>query len=64
MEQKIITSGTAQSLNQKIADAIKEGWEPVGAHQAVEIHHQNRYAGTQLMDTRIEVEYSQTLRKS
>jgi myo-inositol catabolism protein IolC len=40
---------------------IKEGWEPKGSHQVVVIHSQNRYSGMQLMDTKHETEYSQTM---
>jgi hypothetical protein len=63
MEQKIITSSSAYSLNSKIKEMIDEGWKPLGSHQVVLIHSQNRYAGTQHMDTRHEVEYSQTMVK-
>jgi len=47
----------------KVKNKIDEGWKPVGGHQAVEWHRQNRYAGKQHMDTIIKVEYSQTIIK-
>jgi hypothetical protein len=63
MEQKIITSSSASGLNEKVAAAQKEGFEPVGSHTCVELHHQPKYAGSQHMQTQIRVEYAQTVRK-
>lgn len=63
MEQKIITASSAHSLNSKIKEMIDEGWKPIGSHQAAVVHSQNRFAGSQHMDTRHEVEYSQTMVK-
>ena len=63
MEQKIITSGSAHGLNEKIEKAIAEGWKPLGSHQAVVKHSQNRFAGMQHRDTIHELEYSQTMTK-
>lgn len=63
MEQKIITDSSASGLNEKIVNLVREGWEPIGEHKAVEKHHQLRYAGMQHKDTTIQVEYSQTMRK-
>ena len=63
MEQKIITSKSANDLNAKIKEMIEEGWEPIGEHKVVEKFHQCQYAGTQHMRTIIELEYSQTMRK-
>jgi len=63
MEQKIITAKNASSLNNKISTMIAEGWKPIGFHGVVEVHRQNRYSGSQHMDTMIESEYSQTMVK-
>jgi hypothetical protein len=63
MEQKIINAHSASELNQKISEAIKEGFTCVGSHHVVEKHHQLRYAGMQHKDTTIELEYSQTVKK-
>ena len=63
MEQKIITSGSAHGLNEKIEKAIVEGWKPLGSHQVVVKHSQNRFAGMQHKDTIHELEYSQTIIK-
>lgn len=63
MEQKILTAHSASDLNSKLADAIKEGWTPVGSHHVVETHHQMRFTGMQHKDTIIDREYSQTVKK-
>jgi hypothetical protein len=62
-EQKIITSNSAQGLNGKITEMIKDGWQPIGGHRVVETHHQLRYSGMQHHSTTIDLEYSQTMIK-
>jgi hypothetical protein len=61
MKHIILTSHTAQGLNQKIENYLMDGWKPIGSHQVVETHHQLRYAGMQHKDTLIETEYSQSM---
>ena len=63
MEYKIVTSNNPQGLSNTINLLIGEGWEPVGSHQVVVIHSQNRYSGMLHMDTKHETEYSQTMIK-
>lgn len=63
MDYKIVSSRSPEELTRKVNELIQEGWKPFGSHSVVEIHRQNRYSGMQHMDTRIEVEYSQTLIK-
>lgn len=63
MEYQILYSGSPSGLTQKVNEQIKEGWKPVGGHSVVEHHRQNRFSGSQHMDTRIESEYSQTMIK-
>jgi hypothetical protein len=63
MEYKILSSRSPEELSRKVNELIQEGWEVIGGHSVVEIHRQNRYSGSQHMDTRIEVEYSQSLIK-
>jgi hypothetical protein len=63
MDYKIVTSSNSHTLTENIRLLIGEGWEPVGSHQVVTIHDQNRYRGTQHIDTTHETEYSQTLIK-
>jgi hypothetical protein len=64
MKTKIITASNAHTLNKMIEEKTSEGWEVVGNHSVVIIHSQNRYAGSQHMDTRHEAEYSITIRKA
>jgi hypothetical protein len=61
MEYKIISSRSPEELTRKVNEQLNEGWKLVGGHSVVEIHRQNRYSGMQHMDTRIEVEYSQSI---
>jgi len=60
---KIVSSHSPQGLSNTINLLIGEGWEPIGSHQIVVIHSQNRYSGSQHMDTKHETEYSQTMVK-
>lgn len=61
MEYKIISSRSPEELTRKVNEQLNDGWKLVGGHSVVEIHRQNRYSGMQHMDTRIEVEYSQSI---
>jgi hypothetical protein len=63
MDYKILTSKNSHTLTENVKLLIGEGWEPVGSHQVVITHSQNRFRGTQQMDTLHETEYSQTLIK-
>ncbi len=57
----VITSSHAEGLTSMVKEWMENGWKPLGGHSVVETHRQNRYAGTQHMDTIIKVEYSQTM---
>ena len=59
----ILTAKSASSLIGKIEEKQKEGWNTLGSHKVVEVHHQLRYSGMQHKDTIIESEYSQTMVK-
>lgn len=63
MEYKIVYTSSPEGLSKKVNELIQDGWKPTGGHSVVEIHRQNRYSGSQHMDTRVEVEYSQTMLK-
>jgi hypothetical protein len=63
MEKKVITADSASELNKKIQKYAEEGWEAIGSHNVVEIHHQNRFRGSELVDTIIKSEYSITIYK-
>lgn len=58
MEYKVLTSSSPEGLTEKINNLIKDGWKPMGSHQVVEQHRQNRYSGSQHQDTLIKHEYS------
>jgi uncharacterized protein YecE (DUF72 family) len=63
MEYKVITSGSPEGLTIAVSNAVKDGWEPLGSHQVVLHHAQNRYSGSQHMDTQYKSDYSQTMTK-
>ncbi len=61
---KVIYASSPSELSKKVNDHIQEdGWEIVGSHQVATIHSQNRYRGDQHIDTKNELEYSQTIIK-
>jgi hypothetical protein len=64
MEKKVITADSASELNKKIQTYSEEGWQVTGSHKVVEIHRQNRFRGSELVDTIIKSEYSITIMKN
>ena len=63
MEFKILKDHSIERLNQQIQVYIDLGWKPVGSHQAVVTHVQNRFSGLQHKDSVSTVEYSQSVIK-
>lgn len=63
MECKLIRSGSVEGLNEKIKTHIEDGWKPVGSHQVVVSHVQNRFSGLQHKDSISSLEYSITMIK-
>lgn len=63
MKTKIIYASSPESLNSKIEEMGADGWQAIGGHSAVNTHSQNRYAGSQHMDTIHKTEYSITMQK-
>jgi len=63
MEYKIVHANSPSYLTNEVNSLIKEGWRPIGSHQVVTLKQQNRYRGTQHIDTINEMEYSQTMVK-
>ena len=63
METMLIYSSSPEGLNTKINSNMQIGWKPMGSHQVVRTHSQNRYRGDQLMDTIHQAEYSITMIK-
>ena len=64
MEYKVIYGESPNELSTKVNQYINEGWKLLGSHQVVVVREQNRYSGTQHMDTLYKLEYSQTIIKS
>jgi hypothetical protein len=63
MDYKIIRSSSIDTLNERVNEMLLNGYETVGSHQVVVIKSQNRYSGTQHIDTINTIEYSQTVKK-
>jgi hypothetical protein len=63
MDYKVIYASSPSELSSKVNQYINEGFEPIGSHQVATIHAQNRFRGNQHVDTKHELEYSQTLIK-
>jgi hypothetical protein len=63
MEVMIISSSSADGLNTKINTNLQNGWKPLGSHQVVRSHSQNRFRGDQLADTIHQSVYSITMIK-
>jgi hypothetical protein len=61
MEYKIVYGGSPSELTRVVNENLKEGWKLVGSHQVVVRHLQNRFRGTQHVDTLNDLEYTQTL---
>jgi hypothetical protein len=63
MEYIILIGSSAEDLTKKVSEKIKEGWSLIGSHHVVIKHEQNRFRGTQHMDTINDLQYSQTMVK-
>ena len=63
MEYKIVYGDSPSDINTKVNEMINNGWELVGSHQVVIRREQNRYSGSQHMDTLNQLEYTQTMIK-
>lgn len=63
MEFKVIRSGSVEGLNEQIEGYIRLGWTPVGSHQVVITHIQNRFSGLQHKDSIHSLEYSISMTK-
>lgn len=61
MEYQVVSSSHSGGLTSKVNTYIKDGWRPISGHLVVEVHRQNRFSGSQHIDTKIEVEYSQSM---
>lgn len=64
MKTKIIYASSPEGLNSKIEEMGADGWLPLGSHSVIVNHSQNRYSGSQHMDTIHKTEYSITMQKT
>ena len=63
MEFKVVRSGSVEGFNEKIGSLIELGWKPIGSHQVVVTHIQNRFSGLQHKDSVHSLEYSISMMK-
>jgi hypothetical protein len=63
MDYKLIYASSPSELSNKVNLYLNEGYVIVGSHQVATIHSQNRFRGDQLVETKHELEYSQTIIK-
>lgn len=63
MKYNVLSTHSPETLVRMVEEKIKEGWKPIGGHLVVETHRQNRYRGSEHIDTLIKSEYSQTIIK-
>jgi hypothetical protein len=61
MKYQIVSGDSPHELTSKINKLITDGWKPIGSHQVVITREQNRYSGSQHMDTINKAEYTQTM---
>lgn len=64
IDYKIVSASSPEGLTSLVNKYTQEGWTPVGSHQVVVNHIQNRFRGTQHVDSVSSTEYSQTLIKN
>lgn len=63
-DYKVLRAGDPESLGEKVAAHIAQGWVPVGSHQVVVVHSQNRFRGSEHVDTQHKTDYTQTIIKT
>ncbi len=64
MEYKVLITNSGEELTEKVKRHIEDGWVPFGSHQVVIRHSQNRFRGSEHVDTLNQLEYSQTIMKN
>jgi hypothetical protein len=63
MKYKVVHSSSPEGLEKKVNELIGEGFTPTGGVNVNIIRQQNRYSGSQHMDTINSLEYVQSLVK-
>jgi hypothetical protein len=64
MKYRVVHSSSPEGLEKKVNELISEGFTPTGGVNVNIIRQQNRYSGTQHMDTINSLEYVQSLVKN
>jgi len=61
IDYKIVTNKSPSELTTKVLDLMKEGWSPVGSHQALTTESYDQYSGNQHRAIKYTNVYSQTV---
>ena len=64
MEYKVLSSSSPQGLTEKVNDHVAEGYTPTGGVIVNIIQSQNRFRGSQHVDTINKLEYVQSVIKN
>lgn len=64
MDYKILVGESPNELTRLVNEKLNDGWTILGSHQVVIRREQNRYSGSQHMDTLNQLEYTQTMTKT
>jgi hypothetical protein len=64
MEYKIVYSSSPEGLEKKVTSLIAEGFTPTGGMMSYITKSQNRFRGSQHVDTINNIEYTQSLLKN
>ena len=64
MKYKIVSSSYPEGLEEKVQELLDEGFIPLGGIQINVTRQQNRYSGSQHMDTINSLEYVQSVYKN
>jgi hypothetical protein len=64
VKYRIVSSSSPEGLQNKVNELIEEGFTPTGGLNVNIIRQQNRYSGSQHMDTINSLEYVQSLVKN
>ena len=63
MKYRVVHSSSPEGLEKKVSQLIEDGFTPTGGVNVNIIRQQNRYSGSQHMDTINSLEYVQSLVK-
>jgi len=61
IDYRIVSNKSSSELGIKVLDLMKQGWTPIGSHQALTTESYEQYAGNQHRATKYTIVYSQTV---